>query len=87
MTQYFYDAPPPPKNRGCRRIVAKSGAERMGELHDRRQPAGDQEMLVILPEDYQARFDRLRRQLNATEAETLCYLIDLAVGDDDDDDE
>ena len=49
----------------------------MSELQDR-QPEDGQEILVVLPEDYQERFDRLCRQLNATEAETMCYLIDLA---------
>ncbi len=39
-------------------------------------------MLVVLPQDYKERFDGLRRQLNATVAETVCYLIDLATDDD-----
>lgn len=64
--------------------MAKSGAERMRELRDRRRSAGDKGMLVILPQDYKERFDRLRRQLDATVAETVCYLIDLATDEDDD---
>ncbi|MBQ7264338.1 MAG: hypothetical protein IJR14_11550 [Synergistaceae bacterium] len=56
----------------------------MRELRDRRRSAGDKGMLVILPQDYKERFDRLRRQLDATVAETVCYLIDLATDEDDD---
>ena len=66
--------------------MTKSGAERMRELRDRRRAAGEKEMLVVLSQDYKERFDRLRRQLNSTVAETVCYLIDLATDDVDEDD-
>ena len=65
-------------------MLAKSGAERMRELRDRRRSAGDKELLVILPQDYKERFDRLRRQLNTTVSETVCYLLDLATDDEED---
>ena len=64
-----------PWGRWC--AVAKSGAVRMRELRNRRRMAGDREMLVVLPQDYKERFDRLRRQLDATVAETVCYLLDV----------
>ena len=42
-------------------------------------------MLVILPDKYKQRFDVLRRQLNASITETLCYLIDNATDHDEED--
>ncbi len=64
--------------------MAKSGAERMRELRERRRAAGEKELLVVLPQEYKERFDKLRRQLNMTVSETVCYLLDLATEEDDD---
>ena len=65
--------------------MAKSGAERMRKLRDKKKAAGNKGMLVILPEKYKQRFDVLCRQLNASIAETICYLIDLATTPDEED--
>ena len=65
--------------------MAKSGAERMRELRKREKTAGKTGMLVILPQKYKERFDALRRQLNASIAETICYLIDHATEQDEGD--
>jgi hypothetical protein len=56
----------------------------MRELRQRRKEAGNQGMLVILPLRYKQRFDLLCAQLNATITETVCYLIDLAIDNEDD---
>ena len=65
--------------------VAKSGAERMRKLREQKKTAGNKGMLVILPEKYKQRFDVLRRQLNASISETVCYLIDNAEADEESD--
>jgi hypothetical protein len=56
----------------------------MRELRQRRKALGNQGMLVILPQRYKQRFDMLRSQLNTSVTETVCYLIDLATDDEDD---
>ena len=63
--------------------MAKSGAERMRELRERKKQAGDKAILVMLPEKYKKRFDRLRNRLRTTAAETVCYLLDLATDEED----
>ncbi len=63
--------------------VAKSGAERMRELRERKKQAGDKAILVMLPEKYKKRFDRLRNRLRTTAAETVCYLLNLATDEED----
>lgn len=67
-------------------IVAKSGADRMRELRRRQNSAGEKSMTVTLPQKYKERFDRLRKQLNTSISETICYMIDLATDDDNDED-
>ena len=59
--------------------MAKSGAERMRELRQRKKLAGNKAIMVMLPEKYKKRFDRLR----TTAAETVCYLLDLATDEED----
>ena len=58
--------------------MAKSGAERMRELRQRKKLAGKKPIRVEVPGNYKERFDLLCRQLRATAAETVCYFIDLA---------
>ena len=65
--------------------MAKSGAERMRELRKKKKTAGNKGMLIVLPQEYKKRFDELRRQLNASIADTLCYLIDHATDPDEED--
>ena len=65
--------------------MAKSGAERMRELRQRKKAANDKCMLVTLPVDYKRRFDKLCIQLNASISETICYLIDNATDTDEGD--
>ena len=63
--------------------MAKSGAERMRELRERKKTAGYKGMLIFLPQEYKERFDKLCRQFNYSVTDTFCYLIDHATDTDD----
>ena len=60
--------------------MAKSGAQRMKETRERQKSAGRKDLRVMLPEDYKEHFDNFRTRLHATAAETICYLLDFAMG-------
>ncbi len=59
--------------------MAKDTALRMREMRKRQKLAGRKDLRVMLPADYKGYFDKFRFQLRATAAETICYLLDLAM--------
>lgn len=59
--------------------MAKDTAQRMREMRNRQKLEGRKDLRVMLPADYKGYFDKFRTRLHATSAETICYLLDVAM--------